>query len=217
MLKTAIVYLQGSGGNLLSRALALSEQTVAYLPKQVAEQQPTLTISARDRLNLYNNWNSSNWTQTEKDIAIWYHHGNQHFYRYEDTSLWLIDQFHPAMFADKLEKKVLFESTDQWQHLIFIQWQPSSLDTIKKLAKIKRVDLGHVDQINFIELAVFEQLTKTYPAHVVNWEEMLHEETFINAIQELSEKLNLVLDFSLVRILWKKWKAETDKILLLHT
>ena len=95
MLKATVVYVQGSGGNLLSRSLSLSEQTIAYLPKSFAHAQPITHISALDRFKLYNNWSSKNWTLSETEIGLWYHAGLQDFYNYEDSDLWLIDQFHP--------------------------------------------------------------------------------------------------------------------------
>ena len=213
MLKAAIVYLQGSGGNLLSRTLALSEQTVAYLPRAQAEQQPTTTINARDRLQLYNNWNSKNWPGSEEELAIWYRHGRQDFCNYETTDLWLIDQFHPAMFDTELENSVLFNNISAWEHLIFVQWEPDNLDTIRRLAKLKRTDMNHLTQIDHNELPIFKKLIQRYPAHTVKWEHLLAEASYINAIEDLAEKLNLILDFDLVRILWQSWKTETDKIL----
>ena len=120
MLKAAVVYLQGSGGNLLARTLSLSEQTVAYLPMQYAEQQPTMEVSVDDRFKYYSNWKANNWTATETDIGIWYHAGIQNFVNYETTEKWLIDCFHPARFQSELDKKVLFENEKSWEHLIFV-------------------------------------------------------------------------------------------------
>ena len=213
MLKAAVVYLQGSGGNLLARTLALSEQTVAYLPYKQHSEQPTATINALDRLKLYNNWNSKTWCNSEKEIRIWYHYGVSDFYKYEETNLWLIDQFHPAMFESELSKQILFDSVQSWENLIFIHWKKSSLDLIIKLSSLKRKDLNHRAQIESTELDIFEKLIKTHPAHIVNWEDMLEEITYIQVITDLAQKLNLVLNFSLVRQLWRSWKTETDKIL----
>jgi len=209
LLKAAIIYLQGSGGNLLIRTLALSEQTIAYLPRAQYDTQPTQHVSAQDRIKLYNNWNSKNWTTTETDIGIGYHTGARDFYEYENSDLWLIDRFHPEMFADELDKKVLFTDISSWEHLIFIKWKESSLDTIIKLAKLKRPDLNHRVQT---ELDVFKKLT-TYPGLFIQWEDMLKESTYIESITGLAQKLNLVLDFSLVTQLWKSWIIETEKIL----
>ena len=106
MLKAAIVYLQGSGGNLLSRSLSLSEKTVAYLPVEYSQQQPYLELSATDRFAFYNNWDYTNWIRSES-LSIWYKHGKQDFVNYENSDLWLIDQFHPAMFDAETTKKIL--------------------------------------------------------------------------------------------------------------
>tara|TARA_B110000503_G_scaffold140179_1_gene230384 strand:+ start:63 stop:710 length:648 start_codon:yes stop_codon:yes gene_type:complete len=213
MLKAAIVYLQGSGGNLLSRTLSLSEQTVAYLPAQYAKEQPTMEVIASDRFKYYNNWNSTNWISTETDIRIWYHNGTQDFVNYEITDKWLVDSFHPAMFESELIKKVLFETEKSWEHLIFIRYNNSSLPVIEKLAKLKRIDMNHISQIKNTEITIFNKLIECYPAHYVNWEDMLDLSTYIIAIKELATKLKLILDYSLVEQLWTSWNIETMKIL----
>ena len=215
MLKAAIVYLQGSGGNLLARTLSLSEQTIAYLPQDLASSQPTLKIDAQHRVTLYNNWSSSNWADSETQIRIWYHCGIQEFFHYEDSDLWLIDQFHPWMFEKEIDKKLLFDSVHAWEHLIFIHWKQSSLDTIEKLATVKRPDLNHRLQIKHVELDSFKKLLDRYShlAHVVHWEDMWEESSYMESVEQLANKLNLILDFSLVRELWKSWKIETEKLL----
>jgi hypothetical protein len=214
MLKAAIVYVQGSGGNLLARTLSLSEQTVAYLPVELSAEQPTKHLSAAERIKLYNNWNSTDWTSTEKNLTVWYRHGLQDFYHYENTDLWLIDQFHPTMFKSELDKQVLFKDITSWEHLIFIKYKQSSLDTIIKLSKLKRRDLDHQQQIKKNELVTFNKLINIYPmAHSVCWEDFLEEDSFIKAITDLSNKINLILNYSLVKELWNSWKKETEKIL----
>ena len=213
MLKAAIVYLQGSGGNLLSRTLSLSEKTIAYLPAQYAKEQPTMEVIASDRFKYYNNWNSTNWISTETDIRIWYHNGTQDFVNYEITDKWLVDSFHPAMFESELIKKVLFETEKSWEHLIFIRYNNSSLPVIEKLAKLKRIDMNHISQIKNTEITIFNKLIECYPAHYVNWEDMLDLSTYIIAIKELATKLKLILDYSLVEQLWTSWNIETMKIL----
>ena len=51
MLKAAVVYMPGSGGNLITRSLALADHTVAYVPESLAKQQPTLTLQHMKNLN----------------------------------------------------------------------------------------------------------------------------------------------------------------------
>ena len=213
MLKAAIVYLQGSGGNLLSRSLSLSEKTVAYLPVEYSQQQPYLELSALERFTFYNNWDHNDWPKSES-LSIWYKHGRQDFVNYENSDLWLIDQFHPAMFKSETIKQVLWDSINVWEHLIFVKYQSSSIGLIKKIAKLKRPDLAHIGQIDFTELFTFNDIQRDYPAAIiVNWEDMLIQTNYIKIIAQLSEKLNLDLDLPLVTKLWQSWKTSTDKLL----
>ena len=213
MLKAAIVYLQGSGGNLLSRTLSLSEKTVAYLPVEYSQQQPYLELSVLDRFAFYNNWDYTDWIKSES-LSIWYKQGRQDFVSYENSNLWLIDQFHPAMFKSETIKRVLWDSVNVWEHLIYVKYQSSSIELIKKMAKLKRPDLSHIGQIDFTELVTFNDIQRDYPATIiVNWEDILVQTNYIKIIAQLSEKLNLDLDLTLVTKLWQSWKTSTDKLL----
>jgi hypothetical protein len=212
LLKAAIVYLQGSGGNLLSRTLSLSEKTVAYLPVEYSQQQPYLELSAPDRFAFYNNWDHTNWIKSES-LSIWYKHGRQDFVNYENSDLWLIDQFHPAMFNAETTKKILWNNIHVWEHLIFIKYLDSSVELIKKLAKLKRPDMSHVLQIERTELNIFAKMQSTYKINVINWEHMLEKDSYINAVEHLSRKLDLNLNLTLVIKLWQSWKTATDKLL----
>lgn len=212
MLKAAIIYLQGSGGNLLARSLTLDEGTVAYLPREYAHQQPNIEINVSGRFNFYNNWNANNWIQTEQDIAIWYHHGLQDFVNYELSEKWLIDSFHPEMFKTEIDKQILFESEKSWEHLIFIRYNESDLETIKKLAKLKRRDLNHGSQFA-TEIPIFNNLIKKYTGHYINWHDIVDKTKYIIAIKNLATAMNLKIDYLYVEKLWDTWNHETLKIL----
>ena len=212
MLKAAIVYLQGSGGNLLSRTLSLSEKTIAYLPAEYRQQQPYLELSAIERFKFYNNWDLTDWIKSES-LSVWYKNGSQHFINYENSNLWLIDQFHPAMFEFESNKNVLWDGINSWEHLIFIKYLDSSVELIKKLAKLKRPDMTHVLQIERTELNTFAKMKSTYQANFINWEHMREKNSYIDAIESLSQKLDLDLDLELVVKLWESWKIATDKLL----
>jgi predicted CopG family antitoxin len=213
LLKVAIVYLQGSGGNLLSRTLALSEKTVAYLPAEYSQQQPRLKLSAQQRFLLYNNWNPVDWPGSETTLRIWYHAGLQDFVNYENSDLWLIDHFHPEMFKFESDRKLLWDNINSWEQLIFIKYQSSSIELIKQLAKLKRSDLDHVRQIEQTELETFDKLQSDYQANIVHWEHMLEKDSYVDVIHQLSQKLDLDLDLALVAKLWQSWKTATDKLL----
>jgi hypothetical protein len=156
MLKAAIIYLQGSGGNLLSRVLTLSPQTIAYLPRELSQQQHCFKIEELDRYLLYNNWDSNDWIQTENNIRLWYHCGINDFANYESSDMFLIDQFHPCMFDYENKRSMLWTKESQWQNLIFIRYCPESLDKIASLASKKRPDLNHLEQIYSKELPCME-------------------------------------------------------------
>lgn len=213
MLKAAIVYVQGSGGNLLSRTLSLSEKTVAYLPAEYSQHQPHLKLSAQQRFLLYNNWNPVDWPSTENALRIWYHAGLQDFVNYENSNLWLIDHFHPAMFKFESDRKLLWDNINLWEQLIFIKYQSSSIELIKHLAKIKRPDLDSVYQLEQTELETFDKLQTDYQANIVNWEHMLEKDSYVDVIHQLSQKLDLDLNLTLVVKLWQSWKTATDKLL----
>ena len=210
MLKAAIIYLQGSGGNLLSRVLTLSPQTIAYLPKELSQQQHRFEIGAFQRYVLYNNWDRDNWTQTETNIRLWYHSGLNDFVNYEWSDMFLIDKFHPCMFDYEDKRSLLWTKESQWQHLIFIRYRPESLDTIVSLASKKRPDLDHQKQIYSKELYCMEKLIETHQTRLeIWWEDMLQLNLFLNSISMIADKLELSLDKELVSNLWKKWYQQT--------
>jgi len=214
MLKVVIVYLQGSGGNLLARTLALDENTVPFVPQHLADTQPNLKWSKQQRLATYNNWNNNNWVQTEKKLGIWYHHDMVDFVDYENSDLMLIDTFHPAAFIDENCRKILWNNLDQWQHRVLINWDDDDLEEILLLARLKRKDLQHVFQIRQTELSSFAQVKQLPNFHYVQWKDMLQLDSYILTITQLADKLNLELDKDLVSQLWISWKQQTDKIRL---
>ena len=212
MLKAVIVYVPGSGGNLITRSLALADHTVAYVPESLAEQQPTLTLTAYEKLQLYNNWNPNNWTATEKDIGMWYQWGQQDFVNYEQSDLLLIDQFHPLAFEDETNKKILWDTVSKWEHIVMITWQPASFDLIRRLACLKRKDLNHSAQLPK-EIAAYNCMLATNLGPTIAWEHMQDEQCYITEIDRLAHALHLQLNLDLVRQLWQSWRHATDTLL----
>jgi hypothetical protein len=213
MLKAVIVYVPGSGGNLLSRSLCLSEQTVAILPDSLAESQPTYRLSSAQRLQLYNNWNVLDWTHTETVLNIWYRTGKNDFVNYEQSDLDLIDQFHPCAFENETRKQVLWESVDVWPHVIFIRYHAKSLDQIVQFAKIKRPDLKHHDQIYSRELAGYQRLLTAIPNRLeIWWEDMLQLDTYLAALTQLTRQLRIQINQEQVSHLWKSWDLNSRLI-----
>jgi|688.fasta_scaffold523871_2 hypothetical protein len=212
MLKAVIVYVPGSGGNLLARSLSLAEHTIPCVPESLAQQQPNLKLTAAEKLKFYNNWNSNNWTATEKEIGIWYHQGKQDFVKYEQSDLLLIDHFHPVDFTNENNKKILWDTVNTWKHIIMITWQPNSVDLIHQLACLKRKDLNHSAQLPK-EIAAYNCMLAAHLGPTIAWENMQDEQSYINEIDRLAQALQLQLDLDLVRQLWQSWRHATDTLL----
>jgi len=212
MLAAAIIYLQGSGGNLLARSLSLDPATVAYLPPELASVQHDYSLDVDQRLALYNNWNYQNWIQSEKELKIWYHAGQNDFVNYENTPLKLIDQFHPVMFETECQRGLLWTSPGVWANTIFITYTDSSLDKITYLAKVKRRDLAHEHQIP-AELAAMTRLRHMLPNGVgIAWEEMLELDSYIAAIQRIGKQISVAVHPDSVSKLWHSWNYNTQKV-----
>lgn len=213
MLDICIIYLPGTGGNLLLRTLTLDEDTVALVKEDLCKQQSTIRLSSCKRLQMYNNWNAGDWTQAEMEVQIWYHHGLTDFVDYEKTDLKFIDCMHPGMFEYENTQKILWRDQSAWQHLVLIEWDLSDLDLIKRLAVAKRPNYNHKLQIELNEIESYNRLKKIPGLHSIHWKNMLQLTSYIDNIEKLSKKLNLKLDLDMVEQLWKKWKVETDKLL----
>lgn len=216
MLTAMIVYLQGSGGNIVARSLALDPDTVPFVPQNLAPEQHQLSMSTPHRLQLYNNWNSQDWAQTEHELKIWYHPGVTDFVAYEQSPLKLIDTFHPRAFLDESQKQQLWHSNTQWQQCVLIDWDPDDLPEIMLLARLKRRDMCHIEQIKQQELTAFAQVKQLPNFHCIHWKDMLQLDSYIFAIMQLANKLNLHLDTDAVRLLWTSWKQHTDIIKTLN-
>jgi len=212
MLKAVVVYMQGTGGNLLLRSLCLADNTISPVAQELKEQQPTLNLNAEQKFKLYNNWNHDNWTQTETSINIWYHRGLQDFVNYELSDLYLIDAFHPMDWENENQKLILWGDPSAWQHRIMITWQPESFDLIHKLARLKRKDLNHSAQLP-TEMAAYDRTLATHTGPTIAWESMLNKHTYLAEIKRLADMLNLNLDLDLVAQLWHSWKRTTDQVL----
>lgn len=204
--------MQGTGGNLLSRSLSLADNTISYLPDNLSAQQPQLRLTANEKFELYNNWDSKDWTTTEKSIAIWYHHGKQDFVNYQNSNLWLIDQFHPDAWLNENDKKILWETDQVWEHIILITWKKESFEQIKNLARLKRTDLNHAQQLP-TEIKAYQNYYQCHKGLTIAWEDMLDEQMYTKEVQRLSTVLNLQIDVELVRKLWQNWQQSTFALL----
>jgi len=213
-LKAAVIYIQGSGGNLLTRGLTLAEDTIPYVHEDLCEQQPTLNIAAEERLSLYDNWDWKNWKESEK-LALWYRFGKNDFVNYENSPLHMVAQFHCQEFETENEQSVLWSSLEQWQNFIFITFDSDSMPVIAELAKRKRPDLAHYEQIWSKELDCFARLSHAVPGAItIKWEHMLETHRYVDMILDLADRLSLApIDENHVRQLHQSWLYNTNQVL----
>lgn len=197
MLTACIVYVQGSAGNLIARSLALDPTTVAYGHAN----------SAAGRAIEYANWDSTNWTQSEKQLEIDYLRGDAEFVTHEKNEQKLVHRLHPAQFVDG--SNILWTGEYNWQNLIFIV--PDDIETITKLAQRKRTDLNHKSQITK-ETQIWNNLVEQ-ATYKVNFTELLDDQKFYMHIDNLCAIINVNYYPELVKKIWTKWYTETCKLI----
>ena len=199
MLSACIVYIPGSAGNLLTRCLSLDETVVPF----------GVAISAKDKFEEYNNWNSNDWIGSETTLKIGYMQGKGDFFEHETNPLKLIQQLHPDQFIDG--KDNLWTGDYQWHNLIFIA--PDDIDIIKKLASAKRTDLEHN--------TMFDQQIEKYnnllpeATHIINFTDLLLYDTFSLHVEELCSNINVTYYKDYVKQIWDKWYKETTDLVWL--
>ena len=197
MLTACIVYVQGSAGNLLARCLSLDAITVPYGEK----------IHAENRVVEYNNWDSTNWTSSEIELEIDYMRGTVPYYIHETGVLKLVHRLHPGQFLDG--ENTLWTADYKWKNLIFIE--PDDIDTITKLASLKRTDLEHNTQIKK-ELEIYNNLLPQ-ATYILPFTDMFDESKFYKHIQTLCTIIDVIYYEEYVKQIWTKWYDETCKLI----
>ena len=81
------------------------------------------------------------------------------------------------------------------------------------LAKHKRRDLTHQQQIESKELVNFNTITQLPNFDRIHWEDMLQLDLYLNSIKLLDQRYDLNLDYSLVEQLWTQWNTQTKKLI----
>jgi len=214
MLKSVIIFIQGSSGTLLARTLTLDKATIPWVTVDSAAEQHLINPTSQARLEMYNNWDSDNWMATEKELSLWYKEGKNDFENYASSDNLMIDTMHPLIF--KLNSEINLWSEDNfWEKLIFIGWNDNnSLNVISNNAKSKRPDSFHsVDSLNE-SVQIFHELIKKYPdSYVIPWERIAKLDSYLDEIDKIATLLGLQLDMKLVTLLWTKWETETKELL----
>jgi len=206
MLKATIIYLPGSAGNMLYKTLTLSEKTITGTSgRDLREYEKTLT--AEEKFNRYSIWDSQNWKKEETKDCLNFKRGLVDFYHYEQSKLWLIDQWHPVDFYNQYTKNILW-GDNFYEKVISVQVTPSHKDFLINNQKAKQYYLDFDDEYQHqLKLQnMFQDRLLPIP-----FDSFFNEDTYLDQIILLDKKLNLELDVGLVAKLWKNWFQESSR------
>ena len=199
MLTACIIYIPGSAGNLLTRCLSLDESTVPF----------GKATTAKDKLQEYNNWNSSNWIESETELEVGYQKGEGDFFVHETNPLKLIHRLHPDQFIDG--KNNLWTGDFKWQNLIFIA--PDDIETIKNLAGAKRTDMDH-NQMFKRQMEMYNSLLPE-ASYIIKFTNILTYDNFSAEVEKLCDLIGVTYYQIYVKQLWDKWYEETTALVWL--
>lgn len=210
MLTAPIIYLQGSGGNLVGRSLTLDPTTVPYLPKHLLNTALDTTYTTERRFAMYNNWNHKDWTKSEQ-IFIQYHEPPGDTAKFQASNLKLIATFHPKQFEDG-EKYGTWGTEPYWQKIIFIDYEDKDVQEITRFARLKRKDMpGHEAQVYNVEIDCIKRLRLDKLENIsIHWRQFKTAEDFCLGIQSLCKKLDINYYADPVRELWQSWNKENN-------
>ena len=210
MLTAPIIYLQGSGGNLVARSLTLDQTTVPYLPRHLLHTALNTTYTTEQRFKFYNNWSHRDWTNSEQ-LFIEYHEPPGDTSKLQATELKLIATFHPQQFADG-EKYGTWGTDPYWQNIVFIDYDEKDVKDITKFARLKRKDMpGHEAQVYNVEIDCIKKLMADKKEKVnIHWQKFKTAEDFCTAIESICERLQVSFHKDLVAELWKCWNRENS-------
>ena len=199
MLTACIIYIPGSAGNLLTRCLSLDDSAVPF----------GKATTAKDKLQEYNNWNSSNWIESETELEVGYQKGEGDFFVHETNPLKLIHRLHPDQFIDG--KNNLWTGDFKWQNLSFIA--PDDIETIKNLAGAKRTDMDH-NQMFKRQMEMYNSLLPE-ASYIIKFTNILTYDNFSAEVEKLCDLIGVTYYQIYVKQLWDKWYEETTALVWL--
>jgi hypothetical protein len=199
MLKACILYLPGSGGTMLYRTLTLSTKTICggYVNQD---------LSAQQRFNLYNQWNTADWKKAEKQERLSYKSGDREYADFVNTPKWLIDVWHPKEFCDHID--ILWEPDLLFFELL-IAINPTGYRTFlesNRNTKNYGLDWDQEWQHYVWCQHRFKDIWVEYP-----FDHVLEVNKFLCMISEIDTTLNLGLDFDYVEKFWRNWHGASVK------
>lgn len=193
MLMANIIYLPGTGGTFLRRALSLSDRAIM--------SEPDSWPSAKVKFDFYKEWDLSNWTSKEILYRPRYRDGESEFYLYEQSTGYLIDAWHPVEFLTHDSNNLVWE-TGAWPYLIFINATDQYREFLEANQYTKQYRLDW-DQ----EHRAMSQLQETYRDKKIeiDFDDLLDRDRFVAASSKINLEMALDLDMLLVEKLWEDW------------
>jgi hypothetical protein len=200
MLKAAIIYIPGTGGSFLRRALSLGQNLIVETAYEV--------VDVDTKFALFNNWNFANWKSAEKLHRPAYRYNKQEFYHFEQSKLWLIDAWHPTEFLQHDIQGSCWIS-GYWDNLIFINVNDSIREFIECNQQTKAYQVDWQKETS--NLAVLRNQYKNKIVDI-DFDDLCNQQEFLLQIDKINSELELELDMNLVAQLWKSWHTASDKI-----
>lgn len=208
MLKAAVIYLPGSGGNFLYRTLNLGPHTMD--PNELEPLANEIRTTPEQRLTMFNNWGSLNredWKDRECEFVPGYKLGPD-YYLYEQSSLWFIDCWHSNEFLNNIE--VLYDKNHFFETLVMIdprgreQFLVDNQQRKKYSCKLE------------LELLAHEELSRRYPDRIISipFDSFFAWETFEPHIIKINQRLGLDLPMLAVKENWEGWIKHSKNVWL---
>jgi len=200
MLKAAIIYIPGTGGSFLRRALSLGQNFIV----ETAYEE----VDVGQKFALFNNWNSINWKTAETLHRPAYRNNRQDFYHFEQSQLWLIDAWHPTEFLQHDQQGICWVPGN-WNNLIFINVNDSIREFIEYNQQTKAYRVDWQEETNNLAL-----LRNQYKNKIVDidFDDLCNQQQFLVQVNKINSKLELQLDMDLVAQLWKSWHTASEQI-----
>ena len=205
MLKAAVVYIPGSGGNFLYRVLNLSER---FINPGDTDPNNIQRMSSLERLAMMNNWISTDtetWKDNEDLFQPGYRTSSTPYVDYEQTPNWFLDNWHPNELVSNLD--TLF-GENFYQHLVVID----ALDHKDFLLRNQRTKKYGLDWP--VQTQALEQCLTQFSDRVVMipFSSFFEWALFAQEIERIGDQLDLALPMDLVYELWAKWYTESQKL-----
>lgn len=206
MLKTAVIYLPGSGGNFLYRTLNLGPHTMD--PNELDPLANKIRTTPEQRLEMFNNWSSNgreDWKDRECEYVPGYKLGRD-YHLYEQSSLWFVDCWHSNEFLSNID--VLYDKNHFFETLIMIDpagYEKFLIDNQTRKKYTCKLEL---------ELLAHEELSRRYPDRIISipFKSFFAWETLEPQIVKIDQRLKLDLPLAAVKQNWQGWITHSKRI-----